>query len=349
MSDLNFHHLRYFWVIAHQRSLTRAAQALHVSASALSIQLRQLEERLGHALFERRNRQLVLTEAGRLVLDHADTIFRTGQELISTLGGMPAGSRALLRVGAVATLSRNFQLSWLSPLLAQGSVQIRLVSGVQRELLAQLASHSLDVVLSNESPPRDKTSAWVSRRIAQQPMCIVSRPAATATAAGAATRRSRPAPATAPLNFPHDLHGQPLLLPSDQSAIRPAFDRLLDEAGVRPVVLGEIDDMAMLRLLARDTGALALVPRVVVRDELANGTLVERCTVPGLQESFYAISTRRRFAHPLLRELLGLAVTPMPNAPPQGPSAAPPGSAAPVPDVPAPSPTRARPAQRTRP
>jgi LysR family transcriptional activator of nhaA len=316
VSELNFHHLRYFWVIAHQRSLTRAAEALHVSASALSIQLRQLEERLGHALFERRNRQLVLTEAGRLVLDHADTIFRTGQELLSTLSGVPVGSRVLLRVGAVATLSRNFQISWLSPLLTQGAVQIRLVSGVQRELLAQLASHSLDVVLSNEAAPRDKTSAWVSRRIAQQPMCIVSRPAAAPPTApagfaaprAAAKRSKRPSP-LAPLRFPQDLQGQPLLLPSEQSAVRPAFDRLLDEAGVHPVVLGEIDDMAMLRLLARETGALALVPRVVVRDELASGTLVERCTVPGLQESFYAISTRRRFAHPLLRELLGMAPT----------------------------------------
>jgi len=87
MADLNFHHLRYFWVVAHRRHLTRAAEALHVSPSALSIQLRQLEERLGHALFERRNRKLILTEAGRIALEHADTIFRAGQELLSTLRG----------------------------------------------------------------------------------------------------------------------------------------------------------------------------------------------------------------------------------------------------------------------
>lgn len=307
MAELNYHHLRYFWVIAQRRHLTRAAEALHVSPSALSLQLKQLEERLGHALFERRNRQLVLTEAGRIVLAHAETIFRTGQELLSTLGGMPAGTTALLRVGAVATLSRNFQLSWLMPLIRQGGVQIRLVSGQPRELLAQLAAHALDVVLSNEAPPRDKTSAWISRRVAQQPMCLVSAPATAspATAAAEAPRRARRnKPPTPPLRFPHDLHGQPLLLPSAHSAVRPAFDHLLDEAGVRPVVLGEIDDMAMLRLLARETGALALVPRVVVRDELDSGTLVERCTVPGLHESFYAITTRRRFAHPLLREPL---------------------------------------------
>lgn len=294
MAELNFHHLRYFWVIAQQRNLTRAAEALHVSPSALSIQLRQLEERLGHALFERRNRGLVLTEAGRMVLEHADTIFRAGQELMSTLRGIPADQRPLLRVGAVATLSRNFQIGWLAPLLQQQQVQIRLVSGAARELLAQLSAHTLDVVLATEAAPRDKPAGWVSRRIAQQPLALVSRPP---------SRRRR----LAPLRFPQDLHSQPLLLPGEHSAVRNAFDLLLEDAGVHPQVLAEVDDMAMLRLLARETGALALVPPVVVRDELEAGVLVERCSIPQLQENFYAITTRRRFAHPALRELLGLA------------------------------------------
>lgn len=293
MADLNFHHLRYFWVVAHTRHLTRAAEALHVSPSALSIQLRQLEDRLGHALFERRNRQLVLTEAGRLALAHADTIFQSGQELLSTLRGTPTQTRAILRVGAVATLSRNFQIGWLSPMLRDQQVQIRLVSGQPRELLAQLSAHSLDVVLSNEPAPRDKAAGWTSRRIAQQTLSLVSRPPG----------RSRKHKA---FQFPKDLEGQPLILPSEDSAIRPAFDLLLEEAGVRPQVLAEVDDMAMLRLLARETGALALVPPVVVSDELRNGVLVERYRIAQIQEVFYAITMRRRFAHPVLREMLGL-------------------------------------------
>ncbi len=293
MAELNFHHLRYFWVVAHSRHLTRAAETLHVSPSALSIQLRQLEDRLGHALFERRNRQLILTEAGRVALTHADTIFSAGQELLSTLRGTPAPARAVLRVGAVATLSRNFQLGWLSPILREQQVQIRLVSGQPRQLLAQLSAHALDVVLSTEPAPRDKAAGWISRRIAQQPLSLVSRPPG----------RSRGRSA---FKFPQDLQGQPLLLPSEDSAIRPAFDLLLEEAGVQPQVLAEVDDMAMLRLLARETGALALVPPVVVSDELRNGVLVERCKIAQLQEMFYAVTMRRRFAHPVLREMLGL-------------------------------------------
>lgn len=295
MAELNFHHLRYFWAVAHRRQLTKAAEALHISPSALSIQLRQLEDRLGHALFERKNRRLELTEAGRIVLEHADAIFKSGQELLSTLRGTPAVARPVLRVGAVATLSRNFQIDWLLPLLKDDSVQIRLVSGQMRELLSQLASHTLDVVLSNESAPRDTAAGWISRRIAQQAMslvCLAPEP-----------RRRR----LKSFKFPEDLEGQPLILPSQDSAVRLAFDLALDEAGVRPQVLAEVDDMAMLRLLARETGALALVAPVVVRDEIQSGVLVERCSLPQLQENFYAITMRRRFAHPALRPLLGLA------------------------------------------
>jgi LysR family transcriptional regulator, transcriptional activator of nhaA len=309
MSDLNYHHLRYFWVIAQQGNLTRAAAALHVSPSALSIQLRQLEDRLGQALFERQGRQLVLTEAGRITLDHADTIFRTGQELLSTLRGRPAQQRPLLRVGAVSTLSRNFQASWLAPLLVSqadmAAPQVRLQSGALRELLVQLAAHTLDVVLTNEAAPRDRAAGWVSRRIAQQPLALVSVPPR------GRSRRGRPAAASASaasaaLSFPHGLAGQSLVLPAEHTTVRQGFDQLLEEAGVRVDVLAEVDDMAMMRLLALRTGALTLVPPVVVQDELASGSLVLRAAVPGLSESFYAITTRRRFAHPTLAQALGL-------------------------------------------
>lgn len=294
MAELNFHHLRYFWVVAHQRHLTRAAEILHVSPSALSIQLRQLEDRLGHTLFERKNRRLELTEAGRVTLEHADAIFKSGQELMSTLRGTPTISRPVLRVGAVATLSRNFQMGWLLPLLKDENLQIRLVSAQLRQLLSQLASHSLDVVLSNEAAPRDTAAGWISRRVAQQSMSLVSSPPR-------GVRRK-----TQQFQFPQDLEGQPLLLPSQDSAVRPAFDLMLEEAGIHPQILAEVDDMAMLRLLARETGALALVPPVVVSDELKSGILIERCTLPQLHENFYAITMRRRFAHPALRSMLGL-------------------------------------------
>jgi LysR family transcriptional activator of nhaA len=287
VAGLNYHHLRYFWAIAHERSLTRAAARLHVSQSALSVQLRQLEERLGHPLFERVNRRLELTEAGRIALEHADAIFRTGDELISALRGAASG-RAVLRVGALATLSRNFQIGWLKPLLARADVELVLRSGTLAELLPQLRAHALDVVLSNAAVPRDAAAPWRVHKIGEQEASVVGRPRRGG-------RRFR---------FPDDLRDTPVVLPSAHSSLREGFDALMDQAGIHPVVYAEVDDMPMLRLMARECPAVTLVPPVVVREELERGVLVELARVPGLRESFYAVTASRRFPSPLLKTLL---------------------------------------------
>jgi LysR family transcriptional activator of nhaA len=285
MPALNYRHLRYFRAIAREGSLTAAAQRLNVAPSALSIQLRALEDALGHALFERIGRSLKLTEAGRIALDHAETIFRTGDELLARLKGQ-AATQQVLRIGAVATLSRNFQLGLLGPLIGRKDVDLVVRSGSLGELLAQLAAHQLDLVLSNAPVPRDAETPWQSLLLDQQPVSLVGR-----------ARRRR-------FRFPADLDGAPLVLPSSASSLRTAFDLLLEQAGVRPRILAEIDDMAMLRLFARESPALALVPPVVVRDELASGRLCELCVVPGLTETFYGITLSRRFPNPLLSDLL---------------------------------------------
>lgn len=288
MAQLNYHHLQYFHAIARERSLTRAAERLNVSQSALSIQLRKLEERLGHPLFERVNRRLELTEAGRIALDHAETIFRTGDELVSTLRGRAPAGRHVLRVGSVATLSRNFQLELLRPLLDRADVEVVVRSGTLAELLAQLEAHTIDLVLSNAAVPRDAAKPLHSRLLAEQPVSLVGRPVR-----GAARFR-----------FPEDLRTTPVILPGHPSSVREAFDRQLDEAGITPVIRAEVDDAAMLRLLARESDAVTLVPPVVVQGELRDRVLVERCRVPRISESFYAITPSRRFPNPLLREVL---------------------------------------------
>lgn len=288
MAALNYHHLRYFRAIARNGSLTGTARRLNVAPSALSIQLRALEDALGHPLFERTGRTLKLTEAGRIALDHAETIFRTGEDLVARLKGQSA-ARQVLRIGAVATLSRNFQLALLQRLVGQPNVELVVRSGSMAELLSQLAAHMLDLVLANAPVPRDAEAAWHCVLLDQQPVSLVGR---------ARDRRRR-------LRFPADLDGLPMLLPSHASSLRTAFDLLIEQAGVRPRILAEVDDMAMLRLLARASPAVALVPPVVVRDELASGSLRDLCAVPGLTESFYAITLARRFPNPLVGRLLG--------------------------------------------
>lgn len=283
---LNYHHLHYFWAVAREGNLTRAAQHLHVAQSALSTQIRQLETQLGQRLFERRGRTLHLTEAGRIALDYADTIVSTGNELVGTLRDGRRDRREVLRVGAVATLSRNFQRAFLRPLLGNDAVTIVLQSGSIGELLTRLRSHTLDVVLSNRRVGVDADRAYRSRRIARQEVSLVGPP-----------RRGT-------FHYPRALHELPIVLPSHDHDFRTSFDLVCEEHQVRPVVVAEADDMAMLRVLARELDAAALVPPVVVRDELHEGLLQEYCTVPGIHEEFYAISAPRQFQSSLLRHLL---------------------------------------------
>ncbi len=285
MAPLNYHHLRYFHAVARTGSLTRAAKALRVAQSAVSSQIKSLEDSLGVELFERRGRSLALTEAGRLVLDYATEIFRAGEEMLDALRHRPS-NRPVIRVGAAATLSRNFAMMLLKPVLQSAELVVH--TGPVRELIVQLRAHTLDVVLSNAPAPTDSDSRLHSYLIDEQDVCVVSDPA---------EGRSR-------LKFPGGLEGRRIVLPSLESDYRAVFDAMLSRGGVRPVVAAECDDMPMLRLLAREAGALALVPRVVVRDELRARTLVERCRIPGLKESFYAIAPDRHFPNPLVRELL---------------------------------------------
>lgn len=287
MSGLNYNHLRYFWAIAHAGSLTRAAERLNVSQSALSVQLGKLEAQLGHPLFERRGRALELTEAGRIALDYADTVFHAGEELRSTLAGRPQGQRQAVRIGVITTLSRNFQIEFVRPLIGRTDTEIIVRSGSMRDLLAQLESHEVDVVLANSPARSDAQTLFRSTLLDEQHVAIVSPP-------GRAS----------PFRFPDDLRREPILLPSTESQIRIAFDLVLERAGIHPVILAEVDDMAMLRLMARETHCLALVPPIVVRDELEAGSLVQLCSVPGVDESFYAITQKRRFPNALVAELI---------------------------------------------
>ena len=178
MAILNFNHLRYFWAVAHEGSLTRAAERLNLSQSALSVQIQKLERQMGHPLFERVGRRLVLTEAGRIALDYADTVFQAGDELMSTLGGRPPASRQILRVGALTTLSRNFQLEFLRPLVGRADVELIVRSGTTRDLLAQLEAHAIDVVLSNSAAQRDARTPFRNHLLDQQPVSLVGRPRA---------------------------------------------------------------------------------------------------------------------------------------------------------------------------
>lgn len=285
LAQLNFHHLRYFWMVAHAGSLTATARRLRVAPSAVSTQIKALEDHFGDALFLREGRGLVLTETGRLVLAYADDIFGAGADLLALLRSGRARTDPL-RIGAVATLSRNFQTSFLEPLFHAQGVRFRVVSGSFDDLVGRLGDHELDLALSNRPVEGADLERFGCRLVAQQQVSLIGHPRAT------------------PLRFPEDLPSMRLLLPPPDSGIRRAFDALCQRHGVRGVPLAEVDDMALLRLLTRDTDLVALLPSVVVRDELQAGTLQEHIVLPELVERFYALTADRRFQHPLIASLL---------------------------------------------
>ena len=283
---LNLHHLRLFQAVARDGTLTGAARTLNLSQSALSTQVRALEAALGHDLFERRGRGLVLTEAGRIALDHADTIFRTADDLSATLRETGRARRAL-RVGALATLSRNFQMEFLRPLIGRSDVEVVLRSGAQTDLLLGLEALALDVVLTNLVPARDAASRYLVHPLSEQSVSLIGTP-----------KRARDAP------LAEILATEPLLLPTPEAALRAAFDALTDRLNVTPRIAAEVDDMAMMRLLAREDAGLAVIPPIVVRDELESGTLEEVARLDGIAEAFVAVTLQRRFPNPLLTDVL---------------------------------------------
>ena len=290
MARFNYNHLRYFWAVAHEGGLTRTAERLNVSQSTLSVQIRKLEDRLGHALFDRRGRGLELTEAGRIALDYADAIFASGDELVATLGHSGT-ARQVVRVGSLATLSRNFQVDFLRPVLSRSDVEVVLRSGSAGDLLQALDALQLDMVLVNEAPARDAIAPWVVHRIATQQLSLVGLPEVAGDG----------------IELKSLLERHMVILPTRENSLRTGFDALVDRLGVRPKIAAEVDDMAMIRLLAREGIGLAVVPPIVIKDELAAGNLVEILPVPDLVETFYAVTVSRRFPNPLVDELLDAA------------------------------------------
>ena len=291
MTHLNFKHLQYFWATAHEGNLTRAAAKMNVSQSALSIQIQKLEEQLGHTLFERKARQLILTEIGTLVLRHADQIFKISDELLNTLEDQGASANSVIRIGASATLSRNFQLSFVEPILSRKDVHVTLNSGSLDDLMEQLESHKLDVILSNTLPVRMADSAWIPHVIDEQPIGLIAKP-------GLIDKQDTKA------GWEDLLSRYRMILPSRKSGMRTGFDALIDRAQITPHIYAESDDMAMLRLLIKSGAGLGVVPPIVVQPELDSKELIEAAEIPGLTETFFAIAPSRLFPNEVLDTLI---------------------------------------------
>lgn len=284
MSRLNYKHLEYFWAVAREGSVTRAAESLFVSQPAISAQIRKLETQLGEKLFEKRGRTLELTPRGRLVYEYADEIFTLGRELTETLRGQPTERPLRLAVGVAQALPKLAAYQLVAPALEMEQ-PVRLVFREDQpdRLYAELALHTLDLVLT-DSPLPDT----VNVRAFNHPLgdCGVSFMGTPELA-----HRFKD-------GFPDSLNDAPVLLPTPNTMLRRALDRWFETRNLQPVPVAEIEDSAVLKVFGQEGAGLFAVPTVVedrVRDQY-KVELVGR--VETVREHFYGITVERRIKHP---------------------------------------------------
>lgn len=287
MSRLNYHHLYYFWQVAKLGNLTQTAQKLHISQSALSSQIKQLEQSLDVQLFIRKGRTLSLTESGYHALNYAEEIFKNGEELEKLLTSGETLPGATIRIGMLSTISRNFIEQFIQPLIKQNDCRYTLQSMSQAGLLNALSELQIDIALTNIPVRGSNKQRWQSRLLARQAVAIIGQPGLELSG-----------------ELDDSYRGQRWVLPYGENPLRAAFDAFAAQYELQPEVVAESDDMAMLRLLTRDTGALAVMPDVVVKDELDQGTLKHYLLLPNVYENFYSVTVKRRVVHPKLDMLI---------------------------------------------
>lgn len=291
MDWLNFHHLRYFWMVAREGGLRQAAEKLHVSPPSISAQIHELEAALGEKLFRRAGRANVLTDAGQIALRYADEIFGLGRELAAAIKQQPTTKALRLHVGVADSFPKLVTQQILQPVFAMPqAVHVICREGKVTDLLGQLAAHRLDVVLADEP-----ATGGLKMRVFNHPLgeCGVTFCAGPRLAA------------TLRKGFPRSLHHAPALLPAEGTGLRRSVEQWFQSLGIAPRVLAEFEDAALMKVMAADGRGFIPVPTLVAQEAIDRFSLriigaTEKC-----REQFFAITADRRIHHPAVAVITG--------------------------------------------
>jgi len=320
MDWLNYHHLRYFWLVAREGGLVRAAAKSHVAHQTVGSQIRLLEQSLGEKLFAKQGRRLVLTESGRVVQRYAEEIFGVGADLQAALLGRPAGKPQAFRVGVADAMPKLVAEQLLRPARSlTPAVRIVCHEGQPENLFAQLALHALDVVLADAPVGGEVGVRAYNHLLGQSPVGLF------AGARLAHTLRSR---------WPRSLTGAPMVLPTPNTALRRSLDAWFDRQNIIPAIVAEIDDSALLQAFASDGRVVFPASEAVAAALRAQFGLVRAGRAGDVHESFYVISVQRRLTHPAVVAITEVARQRIFGAPPRrktaGVSAGAPAGSAPA-------------------
>ncbi len=284
MEWLNYHHLRYFWTVAKEGSLKKAAAKLRVSQPSISTQISELEAFLGEKLLRRSGRAKVLTDAGQVALRFADEIFSLGREMVNAVKQRPTAQALRLYVGVADSFPKLVTNEILKPVFAMSQpVHVICREGKLEDLLGQLAAHRLDLVLADEP-----ASSGTPARTFNHPLGESS---TSFCAAGKLAAALKP-------GFPHSLHGAPALLPSDNTALRRVVETWFREVGVRPRVVAEFEDLALMKVMAAEGRGFIVLPSVAAEEAVRRYGFRLVGTSDSCRVQFHAITAERRIAHP---------------------------------------------------
>ena len=293
-TPLNFRHLYYFWVVAKEGGMSRGADRLGMAVQTVSAQVRALEQELGHALFKPSGRALVLTEGGEAAMALAEQIFQLGEALPAAVREAATGVGMRLRVGISDGLPKLVVRHLLRPAVADTGARLLCHEDEFDRLLAELALHKLDALLADRAAPTNNPNLRLySHKLGEAPLAWFA-PAAMADKPGGKRR----------MRFPACLAQMPVLLPTGHSAVRPRIDHWLEREGLRPDIVGEFEDSALLAAFGRSGMGAFPASRLSARELLADPGIVLLGDSPDLLETFYLISAERKIQHPLVQRML---------------------------------------------
>lgn len=293
MEWMNYHHLLYFWTVVREGSISKASEKLRISSPAISAQLRSLEENFGEKLLRRSGRNLVLTEMGRTVFSYAEDIFALGRELLDTVRNRPTGRPMRIDIGVVDVLPKMIAQWLIEPALhLREPVRVVCREATSDQLIARLATLELDVVLS-DSPinPNLKVRAF-NHLLGESAVTFVAMPKLAEKCKG---------------RFPNCLDRMPMLLPTDNTDLRRSLDQWFETRNIRPDIVGEFEDYALLRAFGQAGSGIFPVPSVFERQLKQQDSLRRVGRTEEVHSRFFAISAERKLMHPAVVAICDMA------------------------------------------